>query len=102
MRKFVSKIDELRKEMCDTILSSAKEQVGEIDVNHVFEFEDRVYLDNSEVDVDSVTNMVMNEDGDFVLYCEDDEVGSYLDQSTDVLAEIADLILDGKFEYVEM
>ena len=102
MRKYASKVDELRKEMCDVILSSAKEQVGEIDDNHVFEFNDRVYLSSDEINEDSATNMVMDGDDDFILYDDDNWRGHLSDQPTDVIAEIADLMLDGKFEYIEM
>lgn len=101
MRKYVSKVDELRKEMVDTLISAIKERAGELDENHFIEFDDSVYLfPNSDVYEDSVDNLRMNEDGDIILYCEEDEVGSILDQSTDVIAEIVDVILDGYFECV--
>lgn len=102
MRKYVSKVDELRKEMVDTLISAIKERAGKLDENHFIEFDDSVYLfPNSDVYEDSVDNLSMNEDGDIILYCEEDEVGSILEQSTDVIAEIVDVILDGSFEYVE-
>jgi hypothetical protein len=102
MRKYVSKIDELRKEMVNTIISVIKEKVGDFDEDNFISFDDSVYLfPDSDIYEDSVDNMRMNEDGDIILYCEDDEVGSILNQSTDVIAEIVDIVLDGSFEYVE-
>lgn len=101
MRKYVSKVDELRKEMVDTIISVVKEKVGEFEENHFISFDDSVYLfPNSCVYEDSVGALTMTEDGDIILYSEDDEIGDILEQSTDVISEIADIILDGHFEYV--
>lgn len=97
MRKYSSMLDKMRNEMYHDIVSILTKQVGTFDNEHeIFLYED--IFDDMFCE-DKANGIRVDKDGDFILYNGDYMVGDVLDFSTDVIAEVADLILDDKYSY---
>lgn len=101
MRKYAFELEKLRNEICNVIVNFVQDY--EFDGSHflMLDENDCVFLSTYEDCDERVTNMAMDEDGDILFYDGDVMVGSYNSFGTDVLAEVADQILDGRCKYVD-
>lgn len=109
MEKYVSKVEELRKELCDIIEKTVKGKLTELglaDMSNTIDGKRDVLLDGSvcrskdPYDEENRIDIIrVYEDGDIEL-CDFDEniIDRFNEANTDVLAEIADMVLNGEFE----
>jgi hypothetical protein len=99
MRSYAFEIEKMRNEVSNIIVNFAKGY--EFDGTHFLVLDEQVFLNPQDLLDVSVDNMVMTEDGDVIFYEGIEKLGSYLNYSTDVLAEVADQILNGRCRYVD-
>lgn len=108
MEKYSSKVEVLRKELCEVIDKTIKGKLAELglaDMSNTIDGKRDVWLDG-EVRIfkdsfieDSVNIIRVYEDGDIILCdADEDEMDKLNEANTDVLAEIADKVLNGEFE----
>jgi hypothetical protein len=109
MRKYSSKVEELRKELCDVIDKTVKGKLAELglaDMSNTIDGKRDVLLDdhvhifkNSFYEEACVDIIRVYEDGDIILCDLDENNEDKLNEAnTDVLAEVADMVLNGEFE----
>lgn len=98
MKNYAFEIEKMRNEVRNIIVNFAKNY--EFDGKHFLVLDESVFLNPEDLLDVAVDNMVMTEDGDIIFYDGIEKLSSYLYYSTDVLAEVADQILNGRCRYV--
>lgn len=103
MRKYSSSLECLRNEMYEVMKKSLIEQVGSLlDKEHEIRLNENVYdLGFNECEY-KANCLHLDYFDNFVLYDDEFEIGSLFNFSTDVIADVCDIILDGRFEYCKI
>lgn len=103
MRKYSSLLERLRNEMYDVMKNSLIKQVGSpLDKEYEIRLNENVYDIGFNECEDKANCLRLDYFGNFVLYDDEFEIGGLFNFSTDVIGDVCDIILDGRFEYCKI